>query len=548
MKNLVSKDGKQFFEIDVDFDPQTGVDRSLDAAMKKGYQRYVDVTKDGQQKFTIPATGDSLNAALKKGYKEASQFQNDAENSEKLTPQIGAGEAAIRGVAQGATFNFADEIGAGLRSISPNETYDDALADIRLRNEAAQKQNPGSYGAGEVGAALLVPNPASKAGLVGRLAGAAGAGAVSSLGQSNNKSLEDIYGGLASGAAGGLLGEGVSKIASKVGSAASRAPEMARNIAGRQATKATNALKKDAAQVMKMGGAEKFGQELLDKGMVKFGDTAEDIGKRAAEQASSKGAQIGQKLEEYGEKGAKVPLDLFRQDVKSTIVKDLQKPGSPSAYKNIAREITDEVDNIVNDFGDEYGKFVTPQTANEIKGKIYDLVYRNQKNPNLSDKEKRLVANKLMERVDESIRSRFGKGEQDAFKKLKRDYSVATTAAGIGEDMAERAISNRNIPPSTYIMGAAGAAGGQGSGESGKLALIMAGLNQIGLKYGNSAAAAGFNKLAKVLESKPATISRQTIEALSEAAKRGNSSLAATHLMLMNRDPNYKKAIEQQQE
>lgn len=118
MTNLVSKDGKQFFEIGEDFDPQTGVDNSLAAAQSKGYQRYLDVTKDGQTTYTIPATHDSLKAATAKGYQPAEQVKNNQVNAAKIDasePKMGAGTAAAIGASQGLGMGASDEIAAGLK-------------------------------------------------------------------------------------------------------------------------------------------------------------------------------------------------------------------------------------------------------------------------------------------------------------------------------------------------------------------------------------------------------------------------------------------------
>jgi hypothetical protein len=118
MTNLVSKDGKQFYEIGEDFDPQSGVDKSLDAAQAKGYQRYVDVTKDGNETFTIPATHDSLKAATDKGYRESSQVKNDVTNKKKIEdsePKMSPGMAAAVGASQGMSMGWGDEIASGMK-------------------------------------------------------------------------------------------------------------------------------------------------------------------------------------------------------------------------------------------------------------------------------------------------------------------------------------------------------------------------------------------------------------------------------------------------
>ncbi len=56
---------------------------------------------------------------------------------------FGASTERLRTFAKGATFNFSDDIEAGLRSILPGETYQEAKQDINQRLEQYQRDNPG---------------------------------------------------------------------------------------------------------------------------------------------------------------------------------------------------------------------------------------------------------------------------------------------------------------------------------------------------------------------------------------------------------------------
>jgi hypothetical protein len=79
------------FELPEDFDIESGIDRNREKALAKGYQAYVDVTKDGQKKFAIPDT--EIEKATAKGYR---LFGTEA-SSQK--PDQSVLESTARGIA-----------------------------------------------------------------------------------------------------------------------------------------------------------------------------------------------------------------------------------------------------------------------------------------------------------------------------------------------------------------------------------------------------------------------------------------------------------------
>lgn len=139
-----------------------------------------------------------------------------------------------QGALQGSTAGFSDELGgalgAGMEKIAGNpdkKSFKDLYKEYRdfqrQRNEAAQKANPASNLAGNVtgavGGALLAPELMAPK----TIAGAAGLGAATGLGTSEQDLTEpstealkgtaqDVATGGALGAAGGALGKGISKV------------------------------------------------------------------------------------------------------------------------------------------------------------------------------------------------------------------------------------------------------------------------------------------------------------------------------------------------
>lgn len=135
-------------------------------------------------------------------------------------PPPGKLESVLRGVAQGATLNFGDEIAAGVESFFTPKTYEQSVAESRAANEAAKEANPWSFGLGEVGGSLAtaaIPglgfgNVAKAAGVGGKLLAAAKVGgitgALSGAGASTAPLVDNPMGVAGDAATGGALGAG----------------------------------------------------------------------------------------------------------------------------------------------------------------------------------------------------------------------------------------------------------------------------------------------------------------------------------------------------
>lgn len=183
MANLViSKDGVEFKEI-----PDT--EEMQQAAEAKGYKRYLNVTKDGKDIKTIPATDEMVKAAFGKGYKTLDQI--DAENAPDAKPtESNAAMAGVRGVAQGATMGFADELTARVGDTLGIRSYDKIRDSARAQDVYDREVNPvASYGGNVVGgiASMAIPGVAAAkgAGFAKNAASAIGGGAIASYGASD---------------------------------------------------------------------------------------------------------------------------------------------------------------------------------------------------------------------------------------------------------------------------------------------------------------------------------------------------------------------------
>lgn len=134
-------------------------------------------------------------------------------------------ESALRGAAQGATFNFSDELeaavstGANLLTGKVNPSVEDVKAayygqkeEAERKNEEAKAANPGTYGLAQVGSSIA--SPLNKLGVV-----------ASGIAMGVGASEDPIEGGLLGGtlgALGGAAGGALGSIAPTLASAASK--------------------------------------------------------------------------------------------------------------------------------------------------------------------------------------------------------------------------------------------------------------------------------------------------------------------------------------
>lgn len=145
--------------------------------------------------------------------------------------------SGLRGVKQGLTFEFGDEIEGALRSALSTKTYQQERDAVRAKDAEARETNPAAFGLGQIlgsGATALVPGAGLAklgTGLAATVARGAGAGIVAGAGASEADSVEGVVqdaatGGLVGGA-GGLAFGGLSRILGGKGGLVAGAPERA---------------------------------------------------------------------------------------------------------------------------------------------------------------------------------------------------------------------------------------------------------------------------------------------------------------------------------
>ena len=300
-------------------------------------------------------------------------------------------EAAGRGFGKGALFGFQDEIGgamggataAALRIASklglpedkaqelayeltgirqlPGEVgqagragYVQARDELRRDDKAAAEAHPWAHGLAQVGGALAMPIGGKGKALntVGRLAlNGALVGGLSAAGNSEADLVDDAQ-AQDTGDAGQLLrdtlaGAGTGAVvAPAVAGAAQGGMWALRKLAETNAAKAVAGMGNSLANRARTAGLptveaiRDFGRQVLDRGLVKAGDTSEKILNRAEGEYEPALKSVYENINaEAAKRGVRVPVQQWEDATREAITKDLTAAGereAGAALKNVS--------------------------------------------------------------------------------------------------------------------------------------------------------------------------------------------------------------------
>lgn len=316
---------------------------------------YLPVVSNGKETHRVSYS--DLGLAVKDGYNPL--FSND----------ISQLESGLRGAAQGATFNLADEITGGLEAIKDVTLTDNKLSDLpnlytKHRDESreaykqAEETNPGSFLTGNliggVGTALAMP--ASAATLAGRAAQAAGIGAVMGYGANENRDelLKDMALNAGLGAVSVPVIEGIGSVAKKGLQKASDfvddklLPGIGKSVAGVDEKATTNYLQnsKDVNKANSLG-------ELADSVLNQSDDSSvlNEMKKKVIEQSSDDWNTLGRNTSINKNDLLAVGDDFVNKILKG---KDgsFTRTQATGADADALKAIYKELDNIQNAYGD----------------------------------------------------------------------------------------------------------------------------------------------------------------------------------------------------
>jgi hypothetical protein len=486
-------------------------------------------------------------------------------------------ESGLRGLAQGATLGHADELtGAGAALLDQlkgdprtlAEAYRVERNDSRKHYAAAQEENPGVYGVGNVAGGLasgLALTPLTGGASLG---GAIGAGALAGAlqGEGDSKSdltegdvggvLADTAKGTALGAASGGLGFGAGKLAAagvaKLAPKVSSALDSAAVASGRRAINGganTMSTKQplDARAILRA----------LDDKNIGWFDDAGKISQRMDAARSAAGQKYGNiltSLENEGVRGADAQALASQLDSEATKLgtTDLGS-GTPELYRKDADLLRDSSklagssDNRLSLTQMEDIKRSAQNTARAEYGKVGGN--------SMLGEAKMDIAGKLRSATEKEIEaaaqvagpnSKVAELAQDfvPVKQETGDYIALSNAAAKG---AAQASQRAAVGPVASIGGLAALTSGHPAGLLGAVGYHLA------KKYGASAtargarfASQGVNKLAETVTRNPAALGRfggVLARSLNPATGGSNDKFATTNFLL-SKNPDYQQTVQ----
>ncbi len=473
--------------------------------------------------------------------KELNSLQQEVGHLDKPQPSIGqtalehAGNAMSMGYLpqlQAAAEPVTNAIGNLVTGSNVEATPYLAVRDQTQKRLAMQAEaNPktalaADVGGGVVGAlATPVPGMGAAKGVLGTTVAAARGGAVQGLLQNPGdvegkvapiqakERVENAgHGALISGAVG--LG---SALTSKALKAIANSPENLKSLARGEAVRGSGAMLKDFRALEGKGKTDELGQFMLDKGIIKAGDTVDDVATKASaakkEAGSSLDSLYKKAVSKFQEGPGEKPLfDAGFNPVrdKEQLLSEVSKSmGNQEGKKSALKRLGDYIDQLAEDHGD---KIFDPKMSQDVKTEM-DKVAGWARNPMTKEpategayKEARRIISK---KIDDEIERLGSSADVKALKAANADYGNAKQIEQMATDKTLRESANRRVSLTDTIAGgggiAAGAAVGSMTGDSkqatgaGLAGGILAGAaNHVGRKYGPGLISAGANAAAPI--------------------------------------------------
>jgi hypothetical protein len=534
-------------------------------------------------------------------YSAVSDWKTRRSQPAEPRPKTSAGHAALIGFGQGATANFADEIGGlvgkalipegvhanldpqdgdspqvlaakeRMRAEGPAKSSYELVRDgMREDAHRAAEDHSVVYTGANIGGEVTKDAVLSRLGVpVNSPIYAGVSGALSGVGSADDATPGGSFGGAAIGAAAGVgghyLGAGIGAVAKKVGPMIVDAlPEAVQEFAAKQALKASGYIQKDIKPLARRDPEQlvQRGQELLREGTVRPFRSVEDVAEGAEGAVQKYGDAIGQTLKAADSTGAKFDMRPFVQRARQEILDPIKN--DPAMASEAAK---------LGALLDDYEKMplgsVGFEQANQMKGNLQQQINWGNRwndakgvphNDNLIK-----MQGIFLDEVDNQLGDAFsqmgqpGQVIRNAFKEVKRRYGIHADSLdkarmGVARDVGNAFVSTKDAIAGTGLSGALAMAGhpmlatlGMGGALASKFArergssTLAVGANQLGQVLERFGSAKSVQWLAKV----PAQAIAPYVGPITAAAARGAESLSATLYVLSQRDPQFRQMKQQ---
>lgn len=467
-------------------------------------------------------------------------------------PETSTLEAIVGKGLQGAAIGYADEIGgalkAGVRKLTGDEgdigdVYREERDKLREYEKKLEHDSPVASFLAEIGGGFLTPG----AGLVKGAKGAAALGAMYGLGKSEaDLTKGDVGGAVVDTAIGGAMGGLIHKGGEKLGKfIQGSADDVADAVAARTASPTPRDMLIWKEQP---GGVKGVGRSIRESGALKPFQAVDDLAERLDDSVLSTGKQLeairGEPIEA---EGREVARKLWKEVVGKTQGQTPLRHETAEAKREILQLMKrDLFDKATGEWKDIPLEKLQELKKGYRKRVNFDAQAAAQgggrKGLMPASQELRARLGSALEKVQENTISRaggpLGPEKLANYKGLKTAYGNLSQAAGSANRAAAR--ESTKLPLSPYDMGMGAFLNGGG------LKGLVTGLGvKAARTRGGTTAAWSLDKIAKFANSPQAG---KFGRVLAEAHKRGKPALAATHYVLTQSSPEYRKALETEQD
>ncbi len=262
------------------------------------------------------------------------------------------------------------------------------------------------------------------------------------------------------------------------------------------------------------------GRELLDRGIVSFGDSPANIAEKSGAANAAAKATIDDALKSLDDRGVTVSVD----NIVDEINKRIDKMKSDPAQSSVVRQLRNEIDNITETSSSEVPISAAEKTKRGYQDKVnWVTPDSNPSNAAVSNVYKNAVEN-TAEAADPQI--------ADKFKTAKDTYGLLAPI----EEAASRRASTLAQHPTGGLGDMVAAGVGGAPGVIAKKALFP---------RTSSALAVTGDWLSKKLAGGGQTLGKYA-QPLQAAAARGGNALGVTHYLLQSIDPEYQKMMQEE--
>lgn len=279
-------------------------------------------------------------------------------------------------------------------------------------------------------------------------------------------------------------------LAQKVFGASQQAPQALKQSAEKYAENATGATRVQAEK-FKPGS----GRELLDRGVVGFGDTAESISKKSKDLVKQAESRINNVLTVLDEKGAKVN----QNDIINEIEKKASEIAKDPASANVVKKLRTIVEDILSS-----GESEVTATAAETTKRNYNAGSKAWLNPSqdTATNEANKIAYRAYMKAVEDTAKKFNVDYGDVFKEAKQVFGLMKP---IEEAATKRATQLNQSPLGGFLdVATAGGTGAAVGGIEGfALGLTAAAARRAIAPRLGSVAAVTLDKTANALKNVP---------------------------------------------